>query len=100
MKSIFRGRLASFTLALVVTAAGALADDGDGQNKRAKEFEGDGPTVNAHETNPIETAPTQGGTGALSPIVNHGGPVMTTMTAYLIWYGNWAQANGSDNSTG
>ncbi|HXB70877.1 MAG TPA: hypothetical protein VNY05_21765 [Candidatus Acidoferrales bacterium] len=99
MKSVLRGRLASFTLALVIGAAGALADDG-GQNSRAKQFESDGPSVNAHETNPIDAAPTQGGTGALSPIINHHGPVMTTPTPYLIWYGNWAQLNGSDNLAG
>jgi hypothetical protein len=31
----------------------------------------------------------------------HGGPVMTgTPTAYFIWYGNWSQANGTDNAAG
>lgn len=46
-------------------------------------------------------APTAGGTGSLSPITNHGGPVLGgTVNVYLIWYGNWVQANGSDNATG
>jgi hypothetical protein len=99
MKSVFRGRLASLALALVMSAAGALADD-DGQNNRAKDFEGTGQKVNAHDTNPIDAAPTQGTTGALSPIINHHGPVMSTPTAYLIWYGNWNQSNGSDTPAG
>jgi hypothetical protein len=31
----------------------------------------------------------------------HGGPVMLgTVTAYYIWYGNWAQGNGTDNAAG
>jgi hypothetical protein len=31
----------------------------------------------------------------------HGGPVMlNTVTAYYIWYGNWAQSNGTDNAAG
>lgn len=36
----------------------------------------------------------------MSPIVNHGGPVMTTPIAYLIWYGNWNQTNNSDTPAG
>jgi hypothetical protein len=45
-------------------------------------------------------APTAGGTTALSPITNHGGPVMTAPNVYLIWYGNWNQTNGSDTPAG
>jgi hypothetical protein len=31
----------------------------------------------------------------------HGGPVLLgTPTAYYIWYGNWAQSNGTDNAAG
>lgn len=100
MKSVFYGRAASFALALVLSAAGAFADDDGSKNNRAKEFEGGGPAVNAHDTNPIDTAPTAGGTGALSPITSHGGAVMGTPTAYLIWYGNWNQSNGSDTPAG
>ncbi|HXB74440.1 MAG TPA: hypothetical protein VNY05_39765, partial [Candidatus Acidoferrales bacterium] len=100
MKSVLRGRLASFTLALVLSAAGALADDGGNQNDRGKQFEADGPTVNAHDTNPIDGAPINGATGALSPIINHFGSVMDTPKAYLIWYGNWKQSNGSDTPAG
>lgn len=47
------------------------------------------------------SAPTAGSTGAiLPPITYHGGQVMTTPTVYLIWYGNWAQTNGTDNAIG
>lgn len=46
-------------------------------------------------------APTVGGTGALSPITNHGGPVMVGQpNVHVIWYGNWNQGNGSDNAAG
>jgi hypothetical protein len=57
-----------------------------------------------HRINPqgaSSEAPTAGGTGALTPIINHGGPVMTGAPAiHLIWYGNWNQANGSDTAAG
>jgi hypothetical protein len=56
--------------------------------------------ISVHATNPIETAPTAGGTGALSPIANHGGPIMGAAKAYLIWYGNWNQSNASDTPAG
>ena len=71
-------------------------------NSRAKQFESDGPTVNPHELNYSKagTAPTKGGTGALSPIINHRGPVMVTPKVYVIWYGNWNQNNGTDTAAG
>jgi len=56
-----------------------------------------------HRTNPhdIGQALTAGTTAALSPITNHGGPVITgTVNIYIIWYGNWNQANGSDTPAG
>jgi len=48
----------------------------------------------------IKAALTTGGTGNLSALINHGGPVIGTPTIYLIWYGNWNQANGSDTPAG
>lgn len=62
---------------------------------------GEAPTI-LHGRNPHEGyAPTAGGTGALSPISNHGGPVMTgTIHVYVIWYGNWNQGNGTDTPAG
>jgi hypothetical protein len=73
---------------------------GNGQAGRQGDDQGSSVNISVHETNPIETAPTAGGTGALSPIINHGGPVLTTPVAYLIWYGNWNQSNASDTAAG
>jgi hypothetical protein len=40
---------------------------------------------------------TQGSTGVATPnMTYHGGPLITTPIVYLIWYGNWNQANGAD----
>jgi hypothetical protein len=100
MKHIHCGRVAFFVLALGISAAVLLANDGGDRNGRAKDSEGGGITVNGHDPNPIEAAPTQGAAGGLAPIVNHHGPVMSTPTAYLIWYGNWNQLNGSDTPAG
>ncbi len=43
---------------------------------------------------------TTGGTGNLSALTSHGGPVINTPVIYFIWYGNWNQSNGSDNPAG
>jgi hypothetical protein len=62
-----------------------------------------GPEVIKHKTNPHEAggAAPAGSTGVLTPeITYHGGQVMITPKAYVIWYGNWNQSNGSDNATG
>lgn len=51
----------------------------------------------------IGYSPTAGSTSALSSrtqLKYHGGPVFSTPTVYIIWYGNWAQANGTDNAAG
>jgi hypothetical protein len=48
----------------------------------------------------IGDALTTGGTSATTPISYHGGPVIQTPTVYLIWYGNWNQANSSDTPSG
>jgi hypothetical protein len=46
-------------------------------------------------------APTAGSTGAQSPPISyHRGPVMASPNVYLIWYGNWNQANNSDTPGG
>jgi len=60
------------------------------------------PEIIVHKTNPHvdEAAPVAGGTGSLSPMTNHGGPTMSQVNAYLIWYGNWNQSNGSDTPIG
>jgi hypothetical protein len=55
-----------------------------------------------HKTNPhdVGDALTTGGTGTLSSITNHGGPIIVQPTMYIIWYGNWNQNNGSDTPAG
>jgi len=67
------------------------------------------PEIIHHRVNPNESgphvafgaAPTAGSTSALTaPLKYHGGPVFSTPTAYIIWYGNWAQSNGTDTASG
>ena len=48
-------------------------------------------------------APTAGSTSKLGSryaLSYHKGPVFSTPTVYLIWYGNWAQSNGTDTASG
>lgn len=90
MKSFF---LFGYCLALI-GAATALAQ---------KPVETGAPEIIVHKTNPHTEAPapTAGSTSVLSQIINHGGPIMGgTVNAYIIWYGNWNQGNGSDNAAG
>ncbi|HJW71789.1 MAG TPA: hypothetical protein VJ486_02950 [Geothrix sp.] len=60
--------------------------------------------VNPNDNGPHVTfgaAPTAGSTSALTaPLKNYGGQVITTPTVYVIWYGNWAQGNGTDDANG
>jgi len=59
------------------------------------------PDVILHRTNPhIAGQPTAGSTSATTPISYHGGPVMGTPNVYVIWYGDWNQANGTDTAAG
>lgn len=45
-------------------------------------------------------APT-GSTAQVTPAISwHGGPVMAVPVIYIVWYGNWNQANSSDTPTG
>jgi hypothetical protein len=74
---------------------------GQGQGLGQGQAQGGPPEVIVHRTNPVHTdAPTAGSTGSLSPISNHGGPVMGSVNVYIIWYGNWNQANNSDTPAG
>jgi hypothetical protein len=78
----------------VIGASSAIAE---------KPIEVGPPDIIVHKINPYAemSAPTMGTTSALTPILNHGGPVMgNTINVYLIWYGNWNQNNGSDNAAG
>jgi hypothetical protein len=51
---------------------------------------------------PLPAAAPTGGTGTVSPLItSHGGPVIGgAPNIHLIWYGSWAQTNGSDNAAG
>ena len=92
MKSM---RILAACFGVLAFAGSALALDDDDDRKSVKK--------SVFEMNKaIEAfAPTTGGTGALTPITNHGGATLGgTVNVYLIWYGNWAQGNGSDNATG
>jgi hypothetical protein len=56
-----------------------------------------------HELNALGAggAPTKGSTGVITPAITyHNGPLLNTPAIYYIWYGNWAQNNGSDNAAG
>jgi hypothetical protein len=48
----------------------------------------------------IRAALTSGGTGAMTPLQYHNGPLINTPVVYIIWYGNWNQSNGSDTPAG
>lgn len=55
-----------------------------------------------HRSNPHDTDNvTAGTTGQVTPAITyHGGALIQTPTAYVIWYGNWNQANGTDTAAG
>lgn len=81
--------------ALLLAGPSALAQNGNANGNA------DGAGVPETRIHSMHTgdAPTAGGTGALSPITYHGGPVGLT-NVYLIWYGNWNQNNGTDTPAG
>ncbi len=84
---------------LVAIALSALAC-----NALAQPVEiGGPPNIIFHRTNPHFEAgnPPAGSAGVITPAITyHGGPIMATPAAYLIWYGNWNQSNGSDTPAG
>jgi hypothetical protein len=86
-----------------INTRGADATDGDDNDDPNAP---DTVSANAPETNPGGHAVpgrvlTTGGTGTVTPsITYHGGPVIGTPRIYIIWYGNWNQANGSDTPAG
>ena len=130
MKSVLRSRLVTLAAALVVAAGvSGHAQNGDEQNRRLRHTKDNDPWISIHDINRVDGnrvdadgkhvddddrdslnsgelnaktgAPTKGTIGAVTPnITNHGGPRMGTPTTYLIWYGNWNQANGSDTPAG
>jgi hypothetical protein len=55
---------------------------------------------NAQSPNWPGYALTTGGTRKTTALNYYGGPLITTPTIYIIWYGNWNQSNGSDTPAG
>jgi hypothetical protein len=55
---------------------------------------------NAQSPNWPGYALTTGGTRKTTAMNYYGGPLITTPTIYIIWYGNWNQTNGSDTPAG
>lgn len=99
----------SFTLAVALVAlvslfsASRLFTTVHAQSNRAQEEERGPKEIIKHSLNqhgPDGFALTTGGTRATTRILYHGGPLIQTPVAYIIWYGNWNQANGSDNAAG
>ncbi|HNG28952.1 MAG TPA: hypothetical protein PK012_04470 [Blastocatellia bacterium] len=93
------------SLAVVAIAAFGLFFTTRTRSQGGSDGQGNAPErgIIPHRTNPhtVGEALTAGSTGALSPITNHGGPVISgTVHTYVIWYGNWNQANGSDTPAG
>jgi hypothetical protein len=75
-------------------------NDGDVEDKNSKDPT-EAPELNPYGLPANGRALTTGGTGTVTPkITNHGGPVIGTPTIYIIFYGNWNQANGSDTPAG
>jgi hypothetical protein len=102
MKRAFSFTLATALLAtLAVTSATRLSH---AQGQRPVEAGGGAPDIIKHRPNDNDAgtgfAPTAGGTAALSAISYHGGPLIGTPTAYLIWYGSWNRGNGTDTPEG
>ena len=90
---IWRGGFAAIVLT-AVSAVTAFAQPAE---------PGGPPQIIIHRTNPHKEAgnPPAGSTGTITPVITwHGGPVMGAPKAYLIWYGNWNQSNGSDTPAG
>jgi hypothetical protein len=92
----------TLAIALLVVAgllsASRLFTTAHAQSKEKEKPETIKHSLNQHGHNGF--ALTTGGTAATTKISYHNGPLMRTPVAYIIWYGNWNQANGSDNAAG
>jgi hypothetical protein len=100
-------RLSPSAVLLAVCAlflsAGLTVTRAQNENASHGQDEGTGaPEIIKLAGNPhnIGAAPTAGSTTKTSPIFYHNGPLISTPTVYIIWYGNWNQANGSDTPAG
>src|SRR3954469_18943622 len=99
----------SITLALALLAitsllsASHLFNTAHAQSDRAQSEGGGPPEIIRHSRNEHGHngfALTTGGTSATTRISYHGGQLIRTPVVYIIWYGNWNQANGSDTPAG
>lgn len=97
-------RTISLTLAATLMVVLGLFSTSRLSSTAHAQNEGQGaPETIKHETNKHEAdsfALTTGGTTKTSAITYHGGALIRTPTVYIIWYGNWNQANGSDTPAG
>lgn len=59
-----------------------------------------GINTNSNSPNWPGYALTTGSTRKTTAMNYYGGPLITTPTIYIIWYGNWNQSNGSDTPAG
>ncbi len=100
MRGLFRSYV-TVTLGALLSCAGIASAQDERGSARAIETV---PPKIVHRVNPHSmglSASSPGSTSSTSPILYHGGPVMGgTPSIYLIWYGNWNQANGSDTPAG
>lgn len=95
MKTTFKYSLLALTLGLLTVGSVQAQAQSDKETI---------PNKISHKLNPghptIEMAST-GDTLAKSAITYHGGKIMAgAPNIHIIWYGNWAQSNGSDNAAG
>jgi hypothetical protein len=86
--------LSSILAAALCCAVTTQADPPEAEHGR--------PEIIIHPRNPNAQGGgvTVGSTKTTSPIKYHGGPLIETPAAYIIWYGNWDQKNGSDTPAG
>jgi Phosphate-induced protein 1 conserved region len=93
-----------FTLAVaLLVVAGLLSASRLFTTAHAQSGERGKPEIIRHSLNENGNngfALTTGTTRATTAIFYHNGPLINTPVAYVIWYGNWNQANGSDNAAG
>lgn len=88
---------ALFSVSHLFTTAHAQSDNAQGKGLEKPEIIGH--SLNQHGNAPGFSL-TTGGTAATTRISYHNGPLIRTPVVYVIWYGNWNQANGSDNASG
>jgi len=96
MKNPYRLLIAGILASFVVSAASAQAD-------AHRPVATGAPEIISHRINgqAANAAPTAGGTTKTTAILYRGGPVMGgTVNVYVIWYGDWNQANGTDTPAG